>query len=172
MNIEEINESQWESLKSIRLESLLDSPDAFCISYEEANNLTDKEWKLLAAGKLGSQFLIAYDYKNAIGLVGILDKKETYEIVSMWVKPAAREQGVGKALIKTLLDHALSVGHTEVRLQVTSNNTSARCFYKKLGFVELAQTNEVKRKSDEGMIEMTWCYDNKVTQIKQLNSIE
>lgn len=160
MNIVTTKEPHWESLKSIRLESLLDSPDAFCISYEEANSLTDKEWKLLAAGKLGPQFLLAYDNNKTVGLVGILDKKETYEIVSMWVKPSVREQGVGKALIKTLLDHALSVGHTEVRLQVTSKNTNARFFYKNLGFVELDQTYDVKKNSGERMIEMTWCYDN------------
>jgi len=156
MNIEEINESQWESLKSIRLESLVDSPDAFGISYEKAKGLTTEAWKLLASGKLGHKFYIAYGNGSAVGLVGVLNTKDEHELVSMWVKPAARRQGVGKKLIKVLLEQAIAEGHTSIKLKVSSKNRHAYVLYTEVGFVETKHKIELESNNDEGMIEMVW----------------
>jgi ribosomal protein S18 acetylase RimI-like enzyme len=52
----------------------------------------------------------------------------------MWVDSAYRRTGAGTALIEALKSWAFARGLCELRLMVTSVNTSALRFYERLGF--------------------------------------
>jgi ribosomal protein S18 acetylase RimI-like enzyme len=56
------------------------------------------------------------------------------EITEMYVQPAFRRKGVGKALIEAALAHARHRGCTEVHLLVDPQNTPAISFYQAVGF--------------------------------------
>ncbi|MFN6979894.1 MAG: GNAT family N-acetyltransferase [Gemmobacter sp.] len=50
------------------------------------------------------------------------------------VAPAARGQGVGRALIAAICAEAAARGHDEVRLDVVDTNLRARALYERIGF--------------------------------------
>ncbi|GAA5524957.1 hypothetical protein Maes01_01517 [Microbulbifer aestuariivivens] len=135
MQVMPVVESQWELLRNIRLQSLIDSPDAFAITHEQAEKLTPAEWRFIASGAAGPRFLIARHDGQAVGLIGAVDSGGEYELVSLWVSPLVRGQGVGLELINSLRTLALEDGHRAVMLRVSSENTTAINLYLKAGFV-------------------------------------
>ena len=140
MNIVPITESNWESLKNIRLESLLDSPDAFGLTYHEAKEIPDEKWKSIASEVYGLKFFLARCNGEGVGLVGGVHTEGQYELVSMWVKPEKRNGGIGVSLVKELLSHAESQGFTSVVLNVSLKNKAAYSLYSKVGFRALKET--------------------------------
>ena len=56
------------------------------------------------------------------------------EITELYVQPAFRRKGVGKALVEAALAHARHHGCTEVHLLVDPENTPALSFYEAVGF--------------------------------------
>ena len=57
-------------------------------------------------------------------------------LISMWTDPARRAQGVGHALVETVLAFARRVGSPELMLEVTHGNDSAFALYRACGFTE------------------------------------
>jgi ribosomal-protein-alanine N-acetyltransferase len=50
------------------------------------------------------------------------------------VKPAYQRRGIGLAMIKWLIDSALTAGIDHVTVEMRANNFAARSFYETLGF--------------------------------------
>jgi len=64
-----------------------------------------------------------------------LDMGYRWSYVSdIYVRPSHRRQGVGKVLLRTILEYLRSVGSTHVRLAVWDKNDRAIQFYRELGF--------------------------------------
>ncbi len=62
---------------------------------------------------------------------------DTVELVKLYLLPAARGRGVGKALIERCLDAARAAGYARVYLETTAELTQAIPLYEKLGFTYL-----------------------------------
>ncbi|MCK8046471.1 GNAT family N-acetyltransferase [Shewanella sp. 1CM18E] len=141
MNIVPVTETDWDSLKNIRLESLLDAPDAFGLTYQEAKMISDEKWKSIASEVNGVKFLLARCNGQDVGLVGGVHTEGQYELVSMWVMPEKRNGGIGVSLVKELLGHAKSQDFTSVVLHVSIRNGAAYSLYSKLGFRALKEAD-------------------------------
>lgn len=73
----------------------------------------------------------------AFGILAGLSRPDVVEIRRMVVAPEARGQGVGRILLRHLLEEALAGGRvTRVWLDVSADNTRARSLYRTVGFVE------------------------------------
>jgi len=59
------------------------------------------------------------------------------EVKRMYVDPAWRGQGVGRALLETLIARARALGYHAVRLGTVAEMTAARALYASLGFVPI-----------------------------------
>lgn len=59
---------------------------------------------------------------------------DTVELVKLYLLPAARGLGLGKALIQQCLEAARAAGYTRVYLETTEELTQAIPLYEKLGF--------------------------------------
>lgn len=95
--------TDWKILKSLRLEALLDSPHAFTATYEKTKTHSDSEWQDRAAQRTPCHFLLAFDVKDAVGMVGgIVDEQNEFNVVAMWVKPVYRASGVAALLISSV----------------------------------------------------------------------
>lgn len=73
----------------------------------------------------------------AFGILAGLSRPDTVEIRRTVVAPEGRGQGLGRLLLRQLLEHALA--SPEVRrvwLDVSTDNTGARSLYRSMGFVE------------------------------------
>ena len=138
-SIERVRASDWQSLRDIRLRSLQDSPEAFGQRYDEAAAMSDDEWKSIArASASGNRriWLFARDESGApVGVVqGRRRPPDDCLLFSMWVDPAARRIGAGRALVDAIQDWAEGWGANRVVLWVLATNEKATRFYDRIGF--------------------------------------
>ncbi|MSP36934.1 MAG: GNAT family N-acetyltransferase [Deltaproteobacteria bacterium] len=137
--IEPIATANVAPYKSIRLRALQDTPTAFSATYSEEAKFTDADW-LMRASQLSSTKSTGYlalDSGVAVGIAaGFLDRNDPSraELVSMWVAPTHRRQGIGRLLVEAVSDWARAQNIPSLLLLVTSNNHAAIAFYQRLGF--------------------------------------
>jgi GNAT superfamily N-acetyltransferase len=66
------------------------------------------------------------------------------EIKRMFVRPAFRRQGIGRALLTRLLDEAEQIGYQRLRLDSPIFFEDAHRLYRSLGFVDIGAYEEVE----------------------------
>jgi RimJ/RimL family protein N-acetyltransferase len=122
--------------REIRLAGLRDSPEAFGSTFdrESAQPLAWFCDRLRTSQVVGA-------FRSALwGIAGFAireGEKERHKglLWGMYVRPDARNAGVGRRLVEAVIDHARD--HVEViQLSVVSGNERARRLYARLGFVE------------------------------------
>jgi len=145
IEIQPITQLNASAFKAIRLHALQEAPYAFGSTYEKESQYPDSEWQTRVErmnGHRGVGF-IAVDGEKACGLVGsFLDQDDSARahLISMWTAPSHRQQGIGRMLVKAVLDWAGKRNVHTVVLMVTSNNEPAIHFYERLGFARTGRT--------------------------------
>lgn len=86
------------------------------------------EGRLLLSASNGDLYGVACLRKNA---------EDIGEIKRMYVRPAYRHQGIGRALLIQLLDEARAIGYRCIRLDSASFMSDAHRLYRSLGFQEI-----------------------------------
>jgi putative acetyltransferase len=78
------------------------------------------------------------DTDKAIGCVGLrpLDTEGACEVKRLYVAQQGRGSGLGKALVKQVIEEARGIGYTSIRLDTLRSMREAQNLYKRLGFVE------------------------------------
>ena len=71
IDIRQTNEADWLDLKKIRLESLMDAPRAFGLTYEAASAYTDDQWRQRAGNQTPPVYFLARDGARPIGVIGV-----------------------------------------------------------------------------------------------------
>ncbi|WP_390349859.1 GNAT family N-acetyltransferase [Variovorax boronicumulans] len=116
---------EWKTYRDLRLRALLDSPDAFGSTYEaEATSGKDR-------------VLFAFNRNDACGLIWCKlsnDQPAVADLFQMWVDPASRGMGAGRALLEAAVSWAARVGMKRVGLGVTVADTPAMRLYTACGF--------------------------------------
>jgi GNAT superfamily N-acetyltransferase len=75
---------------------------------------------------------------DAIGCVALRPLADgTGEVKRMYVDSAWRGNGVGRALLATLIAHARTLGYHQLRLGTLGDMSAARSLYQSLGFVPI-----------------------------------
>lgn len=74
-----------------------------------------------------------------LGCVGVraLEGSRVCEMKRLYVRPAGRRLGLGKALVSAILDAAAALGYAEMRLDTLPSMTAAASLYRQFGFVEI-----------------------------------
>ncbi len=137
--------ADWRALKSIRLESLADTPDAFGSTWSENSTWSDAQWKSAAANRL---YYLAFRDDTIVGMVsgGLNDSHPgTRWLYGMYVTPSDRGSGTAERLVATVVAWARSEGVNELYLHVTSSVARARAFYTRLGFRPTGETLHMER---------------------------
>jgi ribosomal protein S18 acetylase RimI-like enzyme len=127
----------WERVRDIRLRALADAPFAYGSRLEEERNRPESFWRERLERDRAATFL-ALDGEETIGLVRSAIEPEdatSAELVSMWVAPQARSQGVGRQLVAVVVEWARHHDAVSVKLWVTETNAAARRLYEACGFV-------------------------------------
>jgi RimJ/RimL family protein N-acetyltransferase len=139
--IRRIGLGEADRFKRMRLASLKEAPYAFSSTYDAARLRNDESWREQAdSSALGSDratfFAFADDAPVGIAAVYRLsDKKETGELIQMWVAPEQRGKGVARDLLNAIFRWAGENGFRTVIAKVTNGNDRAQKFYRKYGFV-------------------------------------
>jgi ribosomal protein S18 acetylase RimI-like enzyme len=135
VTIEHLTAGQGERLCAIRIRSLRDAPDAFAITLEQAAAWSLEEWNRQLDQ---AATFVATDGISDVGLVrgATLDERpDAAYLLSMWVAPDARRQGVASALVDAVVGWARARGFSRVVLHVTETNGAAFALYTRKGFV-------------------------------------
>ncbi len=84
------------------------------------------------------RLLLAYigDSPAGVGCLRELEWK-TGEVQRVYVRPDFRGQGVGKALLRKLIDESIVIGYTRLRLESSRFMTEAHHLYRSMGFAEI-----------------------------------
>src|SRR5947208_3033846 len=114
-------------------EAELPAPDYLRESWEDA-------WTDLAQTVREGVALIAEEEGRALGFVFCVlgDRgRRTAHVTDIYVRPDARNKGIGRALLGGILDPARSAGLEHVSLEVLIGNSDARRLYERLGFTPM-----------------------------------
>lgn len=143
--VREITGDDWEQMRDMRLAALADAPHAFGSSHAREAAFTEQQWR----GRINERsvmFFARVDSADSVpaapapagpapaGLAGVYVEDGSANLVSMWVSPAARGLGVGKALVEAAAAWAKARDFGTLFLWVTESNTSARRLYDRCGF--------------------------------------
>ncbi len=134
MRVREVAPEDWVIWRLLRQRSLVEDPQAFAASVERWTGEQDREenWRSLLAGP--GAFFVAEHGAAPVGMVAIRpdDDDDGQQLVSMWVAPAARGRGVGRALVGRVI--SASAGKP-LWLRVIDGNQTAIRLYQRCGFV-------------------------------------
>ena len=124
--------------REIRLEGLRVSPEAFGNTFEVESA---RPLELFADRIRDSETLGAFVGAEILGIAGLRvnqGPKESHKgmLVGMYVRPQARNRGVGRRLVEAVIEVARTRGVELLQLAVVSDNEPARRLYARLGFVE------------------------------------
>jgi RimJ/RimL family protein N-acetyltransferase len=139
VHVRRVRAGDWQQLRALRLEALADTPLAFLELYSDAARRDEGSWRRRAegsaAGEDSAMFIAAEASGEWIGMLGVYrDTPGDAQVVSVYVAPHARGQGVLDELLDQAERWALSVGLHRLRLLVHEDNARALAAYGRLGF--------------------------------------
>lgn len=128
--------------REIRLRALREDPVAFTNSVEEFSpQPLDKIAARFRSDPAENFMLGAFHARQLVGLVGFyreaaLKQRHKGSIISMYVAPEVRGQGLGRALLREAIRRVRQIQGVEtLLLGVMVSQTAARKLYESLGFV-------------------------------------
>lgn len=142
MFVRTLTEADEEALWSIRLQALIDNPEAFAATYEETL-LAGKERLVENMHQRDAFYIGAFHPSSVLELIGVVyfrrdegqKNRHKGRVLSMYVRPEYRGKGVGKVLLQEVITHAKQLaGVEQIHLMVITSNTAARSLYGSMGF--------------------------------------
>ena len=140
MQVRELTRADASAFRELRLRALKEHADAFTSSYEEDVQQPIGVVEKRLAGESGTRFWGVFVSDDLQGMVGLtresrLKNRHKGNVVAMYVAPEFARQGLGLALLQTVIDHARDVDRLEqLVLTVTHTNFPACKMYKGAGF--------------------------------------
>lgn len=126
--------ADWRELRSVRLRALADAPKAFTSEHSQEADWLEQDWR--SAIQQG-QWVVARSAQGAIGVARSSQDPESPErryIEAVWIAPEFRRLGIGRRLMRWLIERERKSGVREILLWVMDSNASARGFYFRTGF--------------------------------------
>ena len=79
--------------------------------------------------------LVAWQGDQAVGCVALRKmERDICEMKRLYVRPASRNQGVGRSLARAIIDQAIKRGYARMRLDTVPAMKEAQALYQSLGF--------------------------------------
>lgn len=149
ITIKQLPPSAWEQYRNLRLEALQLAPQAYGSTYTEEAAKTKEEYQ-----KTLGHIWFAFVDETVAGMIGLIPDigtpgKHRAHVVSFWVKPEYRKQGIGKMLVQHLQEIAPTQGIRKFYLHVTTTQESAIKLYESLGFFKVGLLKGNTRCCDE-----------------------
>ncbi len=130
---------EWPAYRDIRLESLADEPEAYGLTFAEATEWAEEQWRNRLSGR--SVFVAEADGKLIGTANGAPHESQPgeYFLFGMYVTPTWRGRGVAETLIDAVSAWAWSQGARNIDLFVNSILPRALGLYAKAGFVRTGE---------------------------------
>jgi len=158
--------ADWAALRELRLTALADAPYAFSSTLDRELGFDQATWR----GRIESTAHVgAWRPGPPAALIGLAagfpepaalrgggagpgdaasdpgrEEPRAWHLVSMWVGPQGRGQGIADRLVAAVCELARADGAEQLALWVTEVNLRARAFYRRAGFRETGQRQLVR----------------------------
>jgi ribosomal protein S18 acetylase RimI-like enzyme len=134
ITVRRLSPDDWEEFARVRLECLKRAPEAFISRYESWVDAPQEQWRQRLRDVAGNW--MALDGDVPVGLISCsLPGGGSAQLMSMYVSAAARGQGAGDILVRTVVGWAGSQpGVNRVGLGVFEDNLPAQRLYLRHGF--------------------------------------
>jgi len=130
----------WQVMRDVRLAALREAPQAFGSTYAREASFTEAQWRGRISDRAVTYVAYLPDLAEPAGIAGAyVEDDGSAELVSMWVRPAARGHKVGESLIEATASWARSNDFDTLYLWVTESNAQARRLYERYGFTETGE---------------------------------
>ncbi len=142
MQISRLKPGHVAQYRAVMLQAYTDEPEAFTATVSEREPLPLDWWMSRVSDDPDPQEVVfgAFVDRRLVGVVGLRFEQRKRnmhkaKLFGMFVVREYRARGVGRKLVRAVLEHARSTPGTEVvQLTVTQSNTSAVQLYESCGF--------------------------------------
>ena len=143
--LERITIEDWGRLKSLRVQSAQDAPEAFGSSLASMERRPDDFWSRQVE-QMACFAVRDLDRGRDVGLVRGArdpDSDACTWLLGMWVDPIARGQRIGDQLACAVIEWTRALNVPIVRLEVIADNRPAIRLYERLGFTPTGHTRSL-----------------------------
>ena len=148
VSVERLRPGDGNRWRSIRLQALEEAPHAFGTTYAAAAQWEAARWEAQVAEF--ATFVAVVEGRDVGVARGAAHRiRDVRELISMFVVPAARRQGIGARLIDSVAAWATAAGATALVLDVIETNTPAIALYERNGFQQLDEGPARERPPNE-----------------------
>lgn len=131
--IERLQPGDGARWRCIRLQALQEAPYAFSTTYAAAALWSADRWEAQVLEV--ATFVAVVDGRDVgVARCAAQHGSEVRELISMWVAPAARRQGIAARLIDSVAAWAKADGAAALVLEVVATNAPAIALYERSGF--------------------------------------
>lgn len=144
----------WRALRELRLEALLDTPEAFGSTYDESRRRSRAQWIQMA--KTFNYFVAVRD-GAFVGMAsgGYHDAHpNTAWLYGMYVTPEERGARIADALVERVARWARDLGFDALYLHVGVGVPRAQAFYRRMGFEETGERHAMSRDPSMDLVTM------------------
>src|SRR5487761_1318477 len=142
MQIRPLDPTDAQAYQELRLLALRESPTAFSASHadEAGRSMEEVAARITPAADGSIRMLGIFVRDELAGFVAVIHPQREklrhgVELAGMYVAPAFRRRGFGRALLEAAVAHARSIaGVSQIRLGVNVANAGARALYRSVGF--------------------------------------
>lgn len=141
INLKVLTPDDWYLWRELRLQALAEAPYAFGSRLADWEHAPEMRWRERLELP-GSHNVIACLGEHSVGMVtGLPLESGLHELISMWVAPLGRGQGVGDALITEVTGWARASDSRELHLDVLEYNAHAIRLYTRHGFIDTGRSS-------------------------------
>ena len=123
----------------------IEQPDLVEIAGIEKESFPIDPWSIEQIkseyGAPGRHYVVAEFEKRVIGYAGIVKRGESGDVLTLSVAQAHRRKGIGRELLRRLIDWARTNKCEAMMLEVRVGNEEALPLYTSFGFIEISRRN-------------------------------
>jgi ribosomal protein S18 acetylase RimI-like enzyme len=137
--VRRVRADEVDRMRDLRLRALQDAPLAFASTYAREAAFEHEVWEQRTRENAAGQRSVAFVLEPWAGMaVGAIhdDEPGVAHLYGMWVAPAARGAGGGRALVKAVIGWATQRGATRLTTSVEERNVAASELYARASFVD------------------------------------
>ncbi|MBD8898620.1 GNAT family N-acetyltransferase [Rhodanobacter sp. DHG33] len=156
MEIRLLDPRDAAAYQALRLQALRGSPHAFSASHDDeaARSLDEVAARIVPAADGSVCMFGAFEHGELAGFVALIHPQRAklrhgVELAGMYVAPAWRRHGLGRALLQAVIAHARAIdGVRQIGLGVNATNAAAKALYASAGFASWGVQPQALRVGD------------------------
>lgn len=160
MHLRRLERHEVSLHRDLRLRALQEAPDSFGETFADVAARPSSYWEDLthSVTEPGRHVMfLAYEGPDVLGSIYGLrerDQREVGRVGGMWVDPAWRRRGVGRALLQQVFNWASEHGLSRLRLWAPAHSPSALSLYGQAGFRETGKRQPLPTDPGLQIVEM------------------